>query len=277
MPTKNKFYNLKYDRVFKSIIADPSDTRVINKILSDILEDNIEVIEFIPSELPVDNKNSRVNTLDIIAKSSNGLLINIEINTKFDKLTKERNLVYYTSLYNQSILRGRYKCSKVIHIDITFNENYNGKAKRRYCIKDEENDLYSENFEIIVVNIARYKKDWYDGINKHKYLVMLDANEEELEKLSKEDDLIKEVKDKMLVLNDNGTFTRLISREAEMKIMENIRGERKGIKIGEKQGKKEEQYNIAKEMLKRNMKLQDIIDITKLSKKELEKIQVSLK
>ncbi len=67
---------------------------------------------------------------------------------------------------------------------------------------------------------------------------MLDANEEELEKLSKEDDLIKEVKDKMLVLNDNGTFTRLISREAEMKIMENIRGERKGIKIGEKQGKK---------------------------------------
>ena len=105
---------------------------------------------------------------------------------------------------------------------------------------------------------------------------MLDANEEELEKLSKEDDLIKEVKDKMLVLNDNGTFTRLISREAEMKIMENIRGERKGIKIGEKQGKiqgkKEEQNKIAKEMLKNNEPIDKIKLYTGLTEKEISKL-----
>ncbi len=44
MPTK--FYNLKYDRVFKSVICG-KDTRAINKILTDILEEEVEVIKYV--------------------------------------------------------------------------------------------------------------------------------------------------------------------------------------------------------------------------------------
>ncbi len=90
MPTK--FYNLKYDRVFKSVICG-KDTRAINKILTDILEEEVEVIKYVPTYIKVKKKYSKYKTVDILAKVKDKI-INVEINTRYDEIIKERNLVY---------------------------------------------------------------------------------------------------------------------------------------------------------------------------------------
>ncbi len=222
-----KFYGLCYDRIFKSVIANPSETKYINLLLSDILEENVEVVDFIPTELPVKNKNMKVDTLDIIIKREDGSMINIEINTNFSKAVKERNLSYYSNLYSQRIMRGQKTSGNIIHLDI--NRDGGRNEKEVYYVMNENKEKYSEDFKIITINLAKYKKNWYDknikGDKSHIYLVMLVLGREELEELSKVDEIVKEVKEKVFTLNEEGKLIRLISREEEITSLAREEGE----------------------------------------------------
>ena len=64
----SKYYSLGYDRMFKSLIANPQNPKYLNLILTDILEEPVEVVEFLPTEVKVRNKKSKLNILDIIVK-----------------------------------------------------------------------------------------------------------------------------------------------------------------------------------------------------------------
>ncbi len=281
---RNKFYNLKYDRVFKTIVQ--NNPRVLEVILSDILDCEVEIVTFVPTELPIKNKRSKVNTLDILLKTKDNKILNVELNTNFDKFTKERNLVYYTSLYSQKKLRGSNleeidEELEVIHIDINFNESKKEEAKRIYYVQDKSGKKYSENFKIITVNIAKYKEEWYDknikGNNKHIYLVMLDANEEELGKLGKIDKIIEGINKEVEKLNDDFVFKREISREEENEIRTKMRikeakqeGISQGISQGKIEGEKSKAMAIATNMLNKGLSIEEIIELTGLTKEELE-------
>ena len=235
-----KFYSLKYDRVFKSIMANEHNFQYLNLILSDIFNREIEIIKFIPTELPVKHKDMKVDVLDIIVKTKDGLIIDLEINTKFDAFEKEKSLSYYSNLYSQCILRGKKEYENIIQVNLNFQNN-NNKDDYYYVMDNNQNKL-SNNFQILSVNIEKYKKDWYDenikGNPKHIYLVMLGANKEELEELSKVNDIVKEVKDKVFALNKEEVFIRTMSREDEIKMVSEARGEKRGLAKGEKIGEK---------------------------------------
>ena len=274
MIIEQEYYGLNYDRVFKSVIANPEDKRIMNKILSDILEEEVEVVEYLPTELPINKKEEKINILDILVKTKNNTLINVEINTRFDNIIKERNLVYYASLYSQRLKRGSYYYPeiKVIHIDLNYGRKNKEELKEEYYLETKEGKKYSDNFKIITINIAGYKQKWYDenikGKKEHIYIVMLDANKEELEELSKQDELIREVKEKMYILNEDGSYTRTISREEDMKIIAKDRE-----RYAKEEGIKEEKENIAKSLLKKGMAIKEIAEITELSENEIEKIK----
>ena len=91
---------LLYDAIFKSIVANEQDTRLLDYILSDILEEKVHVVEFIPTELKIRRKSERVKVTDLIVKTSNGKHILVELNSNFSSSTKLRNLSYYTSYYS---------------------------------------------------------------------------------------------------------------------------------------------------------------------------------
>ena len=83
---------LMYDRIFKAIVANPNDTRLLDYILSDILEEKVHVIKFIPTELKIRRKSERVKVTDLIVESNNGKHILVELNSNFSSSTKIRNL-----------------------------------------------------------------------------------------------------------------------------------------------------------------------------------------
>ena len=276
---KVDFYHLKYDRVFKKVVD--VNPEVLEKVLTDILEEEVKIISFVPTELPVKNVKSKVNTLDILVKTKDNQILNIELNTNFDKVTKERNLVYYTTLYSQKKLRGEYiedidEELEVLHIDINFNESKKEEEKKVYYVQNEKGERYSNSFKIITVNIAKYKHMWYDknikGDKTHIYLVMLDANKEELRKLAKVDKLVKGVDEEVEKLNSDEVFIKEISREEEMKIREQMR-----VKMAKKEGIEEGKTNkanaIAKNMLESGEREEKILKYTGLSKEELEKLK----
>ena len=131
---RKKFYTLNNDRVFKSIVEEKPE--LLSKILSDVLEEEVEVVKFMPTELRIKKTRSKVNTLDIIVRSKDKRVINVELNSNYDKITKERNLGYYTSIFSQNILRGEEKISETIQVNLNFNGSKKGKGKEVYYIKE---------------------------------------------------------------------------------------------------------------------------------------------
>ena len=105
---------------------------------------------------------------------------------------------------------------------------------------------------------------------------MLDMNKEDLFKLSKTDKLAKKYYDKLMELNTNQEFVGLLSNDEEYEIYvkseisdarENARKE--GIEEGSKESKQE----IAKAMLKKNMDINLIAEITNLPVEEIKTLK----
>ena len=184
-------------------------------------------------------------------------------------------------MYSQKKLRGEYiedidEKLEVLHIDINFNESKKEEEKKVFYVQNEKGIKYSESFKIITVNIAKYKHMWYDknikGDKRHIYLVMLDANKEELRKLARVDKLIKGVDEEVEKLNADEVFIKEISREEEAKIREQMR-----VKIAKKEGIEEGETNkantIAKNMLEKGYSTKEISEITNLNVEDIEKLK----
>ncbi len=109
---------------------------------------------------------------------------------------------------------------------------------------------------------------------------MLDMDKEDLLKLSKTDKLAKKYYNKLMELNTNQEFVGLLSNDEEYEIYvkseisearDNARKE--GIKESLAQGSKESKQEIAKAMLKKNMDLNLIAEITNLTVEEIKTLK----
>ena len=109
-------------------------------------------------------------------------------------------------------------------------------------MRDEKGKEYIKNCIIYEINMDKYKELLYnnnkEGIEKNKYLLMLDMNKEELEEY-KTDKVVKEYMEKMERLNQNPMFINWITKEKDEQMILNTRlsdAEERGIKQGLTQG-----------------------------------------
>ena len=275
------FLTAKIDRLFKTVFVNSEDTRFMNAILSEALEEPVEVVQFYPNDLPVRDKNEKVKVIDVLLKAKNNRMILVEVNTNFSLSVRVRNLCFFTSFFSQNVKRpNRYDTdTEFVHIDF-YMGGKNGKLKTTYQLMNESGDTYVSNFKIVAINLESIKKKWYDknisGDKDNIHLVMLTANEAELNELSKQDELVKEFEDRMYILNHDGTFTRTISEEEDQRLLLNTikeegykEGRLEGEIAGEKKGETERNIAIAKNMLNKNYAIPEIIDLTGLTEKEI--------
>ncbi len=272
---RKKFYTLNNDRMFKTIMLNDNN-ELLEKIISDILEEKITIKIVKPTELPILNMGMKLNVLDVVVETENHETINVEVNPCFDEIIKKRNIIYLATLCSQIAKKGKLlEDNKIIQINLNYNDI--GHLKEDYMLIDRINGgVYSEDIRIINVNLVEYKRMWYDkniqGDLEHIYLVMLSASKEEIEKLSKQDKLVREVEEKMFVINDDDSITRLVSYEEEAKMIQEAR-ERYARNEGKKTGIKQTKNKIVKNMLKEHIPIETIIKTTNLSKEEIIKLQ----
>ena len=274
------FLSLNCDRVFKTVLLNGEDYTFLNRLLSDILNEDVKVKESKYTELPITNVEVRVNLLDVLVNTENSGVINIEANNKFDKLVQERNLFYYMNLFSQRMKRGKKRDENIRQVNLNFNTKLEKERKEVMITEVKSGEIYNEEFKSINVNVALSKKIWYDEIVKghkealkHIELVLLGCKtKEELIEISKYgDDVVKEVADKVIRLNEDLEFTLLMSPEEESKVLSE-----RSLYYAKQEGMEEEKNAIAKELLKKGLTVMDIMDVTKLSKKEVLQIQKSM-
>ena len=269
---------LMYDSIFKTIVANPNDTRLLDYILSDILEEKVHIIKFIPTELKIRRKPERVKVTDLIVESSNDKHILVELNSNFSSSTKVRNLSYYASYYSQIIEKSEEYSEDIETVLINLNKDNKDKlSKKTYLIKcNEDESIYTNTFKIINVNLVKYKKLWYDecikGNKEHIHLVMLNAKMDEMKELGKKDKVVKEFEERMLTLTKDGVVINHLSYEEDQEKLK-----RSEIHEARDEGIAEEKDNIAINLLKMNMNIKDIKKATGLTEQAIEKLKKEMK
>ena len=113
-------------------------------------------------------------------------------------------------------------------------------------------------------------------------MIMLDLDKKELENMPK-DKIVDKYITNVTIVNDDPEFQKYMSEEEDKKKIQNSllseakeegisQGYTSGINDGISKGENKKSIEIAKNMLKKNMSIEDISDITGLSIEEINKL-----
>ena len=137
-----------------------------------------------------------------------------------------------------------------------------------YTLYDKENKItFIDNLKIYEINLAKYKDFCYNkGIN-YSIIAMIDMTYEELLKV-KGDKLMEKLKDEAIELNNDNNFVKLMSDEEEERLLKNSYIQ---------EGIEQQTIELTKNMLKKNIDINQISEITGLSIDKITKLAKNVK
>ena len=276
------------DNCFKSIVASPKGKEILESILKQVLRKDVEIIEFVNTELGKLNKNEKNKRTDIIVKMD-GVIANVEVNTNdYNYVKFFRNFVYLVSLFNRYCVTTNKEGKKIydtitniIQINLNFGitdiktdklilENRFGSAEGHIIRNLASYDVFIDNI----------KKFCYDNgnLDKYKYLLMLDMTLDELRDFYPSDEIIKEYGEALMKYSED-TFIYPYSEEEEKEMLHNTEldiayndGVDAGIKEGITKGTEQRNIDVIKNMLELKLPISTIAKSLNISENEIEKI-----
>lgn len=281
---ENRKLNLKNDVIFKAFFGKKGNEKYLIDFLTGLLKINIKEIEIKEEvnllKLTNDEKGGR---LDLQARLDNGNIINIEMQMRDEHNIIERSTVYASKVVSQELNVGNdyAEMPKVIMVNIL---NFNIFKYKEYVsesmlvLKEHREYEISDLVKYYYIELPKYRKAKADMNNKlDQWLALIDDTDwGKIEMAEEKNKTIKSALDDMEYLTGDAEIKRLAELRESSRIDKwfamsygRKQGRKEGEKIGENKAKKE----TAKRMLKRNMPIKDIIELTGLTQEELEKIK----
>ena len=271
---KKELLKPKYDVVFQALFGENKDN-ITQSFISDILGERIEIIDIKADETIIrEYPGDKSGRLDLKTKFKDGTICQIEMQMSDDKDTVKRILYYWGKTYSKQLKRGEhYKdLKKTIGIIITNYEVEELKGieelDTKWQIISDKNDkrLLTDDLELHIIEIPKAERN----LQKNKYnkiaqwLMFLDnPNTERGEEIMKENEEVKKANSVLHVMSEDEKLQRL----AELREKWDL-DERSALRNAKDDGIKE----VAKRMKTRGLNIEDIIDMTGLSKEEIEKL-----
>ena len=279
-----KILTAKYEVIFMYAVV--KNKQVIKQIIEQILNRKYNEFVILNPNLIKDNIYNIGQKLDLLIKADDEY-INVELNSKYNKYVKERNLLYVFKLCldksekDKETLKG-----KVRQININFGRKSKG-IEDIAIVNLMTNKKITTKIEIKNLNIDFYVKKYYNNYKltkEEEIYVMLGLELEELNKLSERNEIVKEFKKSVEEANKDELVVKWFSPEQEREMRENYirseaeeKGMKKGIvegkKVGIVEGKKagilEGLLQTAKNMLEADMNIETISKLTGLSVKKI--------
>ena len=280
-----KYYTCKYDAAFKEVFIQ-EDTSLLKAFLESILHFKINSIEIKNSELNNDNVHIRRKLVDSIIYTDEGVF-NIEVNTSLDDSVITRNTCYIMNAYSRYFMRGENYNDECKFIQINLNYNSSGDTLYdEFNMRDSNGKLLVNNFTIYHFNMDNYMKFWYNKdkkeIEKNKYLIMLNLNQEDLVTLSHEDRVVTNYMERLNSVNEDPRFQSYMSAEEDDRKLLNTykdkaekafdRGMESGIEQGIEQGKEENIVETCLRMHDNGLDNDTISKCLNIPKEKVEKI-----
>ena len=278
---KVKLLNPKIDIVFQMLFSS-QNTDITKGLISALIDKKIENIELEINKQLIGNKiDDKVGIVDLRARLNNNVECEIEMQMVYSKNFIPRLLYYWSKIYSGQLKKGnkynglnKVVCIAIINEDIKEFEEL--KAHSKWQIREEENvtKILTDKLELHIITISKAIKEYKeDNKNKENRLLqwMMFLNDPEcveVDEIMKENKEIKEAEVTLRKLSEDEENQRIAElREKHILDTQDI------YETGLEEGEKTEKRKIAKKLLDKNMPIEQIIEITELTKEEISKIQ----
>ena len=266
------YYTLKYDQVFKNVFY--RDKNLLKIFLTNIMHHvdssfKIKELTIRNSELTKDRLYIKNKIIDILVKTDDKV-INIEINSDYSINIKNRNFLYLCSALVADT--DKDVSYKTIDQHIQINFIFQGKNKKGISIYEyrdiNDKKILTDMIKTIDINVdyfiyERYNKNKSkEYYNKYRDILIVGMEENDLLNI-KDDDYMDKIVNDIDSLNKDNKFHQLFTDEEDR-----IKLRNGYIEECIEQGKLED----AKKMLEKKYPIEDIIEITGLTRKQIDSI-----
>ena len=289
----------KRDIVFKRLFGSKGSEGILKDFLESILDIKIESLSLdLATELLPDFYDGKKSRIDVRAKLSDGTEVNIEVQSDVSKYSEERCLQYWSKIYSNNLQEGgEYTdLKKTICIWIldgsVYKEFEDFQSKWR-IMNEKYRDLKRfQQLEFYIIELNKFRNSDIMKLNKLESIEMnsgrkdfwlwfIDHTNWELINMACEkNDKIKEAREQLEKIKaDKELMEKIRLQElAEWDYNTGMaRARREGIdegkSIGLEEGKMNEKIITAKKMLTKNINIETIMELTELSREEIEKLK----
>ena len=263
---------VKRDVIFKIYFADERNIEFLTDFLKAILPipaEEYDELSIVDPHLIRDFSEDKLGIVDVKLKTKSGKTIHIDIQVSPLPFMKSRIAYYDAKMISEQIGKSEdYRNIKqVISIIITEEEfiSDSSNCHHRFTMYDKINDV--ELTDIVEVHTLELCKVPIEQEDNHLYnwLRFIKAEEEsELEVVAQRDPIIKKAVLKLMELSEDER-TRLLLEKREMERMDNS--------VRENWAKKQQAIEIARKMLSMKIPIEQIIEATGLTRKEVENLK----
>ena len=264
---------LIYDRAFKSF-ANLYSKELVDFIIN-LCKLNMECNNYnlINNEITTFYKDDKLMVTDLVYKLNDNTFLNIELNTSKSKYLMYKNLLYiYKIILSNQYIGEKYKEITVIQVNFDLY-SFKDMDKVKNVIKVMNKDNLKEYLNTFTIFHFELDKAWNNEYNVSeegiRFLRMLSSESKILNKYLAGNNLfLKKVADFMEEYsNNNNNLLYYDKKELDDYIRESE------LNDSYNNGKFEEKNEIATKMLIKNKPIEEISDITGLTKEEILKLK----
>ena len=256
---------VKDDGSFKKVFGPPGGTKILETLISDVLNEDVKVLEYKDKELPIIQVNDHQKRVDMLLNTNIGS-VHLEMNSQTSPLIRRRNFGYFSNIFTLNFRENDMDEFKELrHTSINFTAGLSEKDPliKKYTMfcQETKEDYNNGEFTLYEVNMDKAKKLCYNKVatSREKHIGALRMKREELEKFKGDDKFMEEVLEKMNEIYKKEAFPWTVEEENAMYD-----------KYFTKLGEQNMLFKLLKNMIKSGMSSDDIVKATSVDKATVE-------
>jgi predicted transposase/invertase (TIGR01784 family) len=305
--TEKKTEIIRFDWEIKTILRQKKNFGVLEGFLSELLKENISILEILESESNTEHHDGKINRVDLLVRTKDNSRIIIEVKSERHSDFLSRALFGASKAITDNIYKGdAYKdISRVISVNVLFfdlgkgkdyvyigktnfiGHNTRDKLKlnknelKIYLPRDinEPSDLFPTYY---LVKVNEFNEQIKNGFDEWLYFLKNEAVKSDFKAKGVHEafETLEYVKLSQKERNAYTNFKKNLMHENS--ILEDrfqdghhkgfTKGKQKGITEGRKKGRAEGMLEVAKNLLKLGYKFSQIVEATQLDIKYIEEL-----
>jgi len=272
-----KLLSPKLDVVFQSVFGEVGDEKITKDFLESVF--NKEIGEVKLDKNPIlrrELEEDKMGILDVIVEVKGKENINIEMQLLDKKDVIERILFYWSKLYIKEVKKGeKYKDIKrtvvilIADFEVKGLEEVGYHTKWKLIEEKERKIVLTEKAEIHIIELPKIKGREKEEGKLLDWLFFLENPESErVKEKMEENEGLKEAVKKVERISEEEKMQRIAELREKA-----LRDEASAYAAGQEDGEEKRNREIAKKLLKTDMPIKQISEITELSIAEIQKLR----
>ena len=280
--TKHSILSPKLDVVFQILFGEVGSEEITKDLLSAILDEQINTVDLNQNiVLRRKNPKDKMGIVDVLAKINDNEYCNIEMQVSDDKDIIKRILYYWSKQYSKELQKGHpyIDLKRTINVlianfKIDILKNLEFHTQWKIIEENGRKTVLTDDLELHIIELPKMRNNTANGKDKKlvEWLSFLNNPEsKEVANYMKNNESMKKAKEKLNTMSEDERIRRLAELR-EKAILDELEVKAYNYRKGKNEGLEQKNKEIAKKLKEKGLNIDFIIEITNLTKEEIEKL-----